>query len=802
MNSPQWLRNNTGRVKALCQNLVLVLLLALLWNVALPAMAGATYTDNGDGTVTDTSTGLMWKHCGEGQTWSGNTCSGRLRTYSWNQANALTNTVTFAGYSDWRLPSLSELGTLAAATTYTSAISSIDTTVFPNQITLFWSSTPDTSTPGNRMYVSFIYGNAGTITGSFSMAAHLVRVGSTADDSSATQSLVQGWNLLGNSRDQAITVSTLYGDPAEVAEVYGWDSANQRYRYYNPAMTAAENEDFNRVNGFDPAVLTEIQPGEAYLVHANVSKTLPPLSGNPVSLSADDLVPGANALSIADSISPAEFNRLLSSSNTPFGTNGTANNFTDLYAWDAPSSKWYYYSPSLDAQGGTVLSDYSASQGYLDFATNNKMLGDGIGFVVYKAEYDVGTLQFVSVTTNPVTTPTMITLRGTGGAGRSESARVTFRVLDSAGNPVGNTPVNFSLNTALGGLALTATSAISDPTTGQVSTYVQAGTMSTSVRVTASAGTLTAQSDQLYVSTGIAAQDSISLSASVHNIEGWNWDGETSDLTVRLADHFHNPVLDGTAVYFTSEGGAVTPACTTVDNACTVQFTSQNLRPTNGRITILARATGEEAFTDLNGNGTADSGEMIDANFNATDIGEAYLDYNEDGICDQTREPYIDFNGNGVYGGGDGKYNGQLCTSGSAICSPQKSIDVRTSTVIVLSSSSAVITINSGAAINLTASPSFTVNVVDRNGNAMPPDTTVEFATTNGTIDTEESYTYPDITGCNSHYSGCPASSGSATFGNHTVIMSRDDTPDSGTFTVTVTTPKGLITIATGTVID
>ena len=187
-----------------------------------------------------------------------------------------------------------------------------------------------------------------------------------------------------------------------------------------------------------------------------------------------------------------------------------------------------------------------------------------------------------------------------------------------------------------------------------------------------------------------------------------------------MADHFHNPVLDGTAVYFTSEGGAVTPACTTVDNACTVQFTSQSLRPTNGRITILARTTGEEAFTDLNGNGTADSGEMIDANFNTTDIGEAYLDYNEDGIRDQTREPYIDFSGNGVYGGGDGKYNGQLCTSGAAICSPQKSIDVRASTVIVLSSSSAVITINSGAAINLSASPSFTVNVVDLHGNAMP----------------------------------------------------------------------------------
>ena len=97
----------------------------------------------------------------------------------------------------------------------------------------------------------------------------------------------------------------------------------------------------------------------------------------------------------------------------------------------------------------------------------------------------LGSIQYVSTVTTPATTPPVITLKGTGGADRSETARVTFKVVDSAGNPVGNTLVNFSLNTSLGGLTLSSASATSDPTTGYVVTNVIAGTISTAVRVTA-----------------------------------------------------------------------------------------------------------------------------------------------------------------------------------------------------------------------------------------------------------------------------------------------------------------------------
>lgn len=40
------------------------------------------FTDNGNGTVTDTKTGIMWKRCAEGQIWTGSTCSGTAAGYT------------------------------------------------------------------------------------------------------------------------------------------------------------------------------------------------------------------------------------------------------------------------------------------------------------------------------------------------------------------------------------------------------------------------------------------------------------------------------------------------------------------------------------------------------------------------------------------------------------------------------------------------------------------------------------------------------------------------------------------------
>jgi hypothetical protein len=90
------------------------------------------FTDYLNGTVTHAKTGLMWKQCAEGQTWSnGVTCTGTATTANW--ADALkaantANTAAFAGYTDWRLPNKKELASIVEDCGYEPAINQ---TAFP-----------------------------------------------------------------------------------------------------------------------------------------------------------------------------------------------------------------------------------------------------------------------------------------------------------------------------------------------------------------------------------------------------------------------------------------------------------------------------------------------------------------------------------------------------------------------------------------------------------------------------------------------------------------------------------------------
>lgn len=75
------------------------------------ASTSGQYRINGDGTVTDTKTSLMWKQCSEGQ--SGDSCSGEAAKYKWNDAmSKFGSGVSFAGRSDWRMPTKEELSSL------------------------------------------------------------------------------------------------------------------------------------------------------------------------------------------------------------------------------------------------------------------------------------------------------------------------------------------------------------------------------------------------------------------------------------------------------------------------------------------------------------------------------------------------------------------------------------------------------------------------------------------------------------------------------------------------------------------
>jgi hypothetical protein len=99
------------------------------------------YTDNGDGTVTDTSTSLTWQKASS----SGKT---------WEQALAYCENLQLGGYTDWRLPTIKELQSLVNY--YNRYSPAINTAYFPDTDSSFYrSSTTSASSTGDAWGVHF-----------------------------------------------------------------------------------------------------------------------------------------------------------------------------------------------------------------------------------------------------------------------------------------------------------------------------------------------------------------------------------------------------------------------------------------------------------------------------------------------------------------------------------------------------------------------------------------------------------------------------------------------------------------------
>lgn len=105
--------------------------------------------------VNDKAASLMWQGCAAEL--SGPGCAGVARSLNWEEANDYCNQLTYANYTDWRLPTIRELVSIVDYTTYLPAI---DKAKFPATPTNapYWSSTPIFNQATLAWSVYFDYG--------------------------------------------------------------------------------------------------------------------------------------------------------------------------------------------------------------------------------------------------------------------------------------------------------------------------------------------------------------------------------------------------------------------------------------------------------------------------------------------------------------------------------------------------------------------------------------------------------------------------------------------------------------------
>lgn len=138
-----------------------------------PSNPDKVYTDHGDGTVTDTRTGLMWKRCSEGQTFTNGTCTGDATTHAWDTAKSLARKSAYAGHNDWRLPGIQELRGLVETCRNNPAIND---TVFPmTPSELSWSENIYDRRPNSALFVNFADGDIGNYAFKNGLHVRLVR---------------------------------------------------------------------------------------------------------------------------------------------------------------------------------------------------------------------------------------------------------------------------------------------------------------------------------------------------------------------------------------------------------------------------------------------------------------------------------------------------------------------------------------------------------------------------------------------------------------------------------------------------
>ena len=111
------------------------------------------FVDNGDGTVADNCTGLMWQKDTADVNGDGIVIDDRTDTLQWCAALRYCDNLSFAGHDDWRLPNVRELQSIVDYGRFSPAIDP----VFGALDSVYWSSTTHTADRDLAWLVHFFH---------------------------------------------------------------------------------------------------------------------------------------------------------------------------------------------------------------------------------------------------------------------------------------------------------------------------------------------------------------------------------------------------------------------------------------------------------------------------------------------------------------------------------------------------------------------------------------------------------------------------------------------------------------------
>lgn len=232
---------------------------------------------------------------------------------------------------------------------------------------------------------------------------------------------------------------------------------------------------------------------------------------------------------------------------------------------------------------------------------------------------------------NIIYTTTESVILGAKNSGSSSSGQIEFTVY-SNGVPAANqevildlikSPIDFNFISQ----GNRNSGILKSNSSGKVAVNLYPGNIPGPVEIQATLKadqTISASAKNIAVATGRPTQKGITLALEKNVLADNAID--TTGLSVYLTDRQGNFVPNGTVISFVAEGGTVTPNCATVGGNCSVIFTSQNPRPANGRVSVIAYLEGDKAYSDLNGDNvyTAGIDSLLD------NIGNFFRDDNED----------------------------------------------------------------------------------------------------------------------------------------------------------------------------